>query len=362
MKKSLLLTIVVMMMTFLMKAQESGQCGDNLTWYWNINDSTLTIAGTGDMWNNPSFILGHHVHTSHTLLKHLVIEEGVTSIGTSAFEMHIYLRDVSLPNTLISIGDYAFNLCVNLHSIEIPNSVTTIGKSTFSSTKIELLTLGNSVSSIGEFAFSENHFLKHVVISNSLKTIHVGAFYNCKNLKSVDFGNSLVSIGAAAFQACSLTSVCLPETLQLIGDVAFAGNNLTSVTIGAVTPPTCGEINFDQNTYEQATLFVPIGCRSVYENANIWKEFVNIVESGELINDNLSDNISVFPNPSSDFININCKNMKSIEILSMDGKIIRKISISGDYVNVDISDLQSRIYIVMIKTEETCLIKKIVKK
>jgi hypothetical protein len=224
------------------------------------------------------------------------------------------------------------------------------------------LTLGNSVSSIGEFAFSENHFLKHVVISNSLKTIHVGAFYNCKNLKSVDFGNSLVSLGAAAFQACSLTSVCLPETLQLIGDVAFAGNNLTSVTIGAVTPPTCGEINFDQNTYEQATLFVPIGCKSVYENANIWKEFVNIVESGELINENFSDNISVFPNPSSDFININCKNMKSIEILSMDGKIIRKISISGDYVNVDISDLQSRIYIVMIKTEETCLIKKIVKK
>ena len=76
--------------------------------------------------------------------------------------------------------------------------------------------------------------------------------------------------------------------------------------------------------------------------------------------------LNVFPNiipkiPEK-VININCKNMKSIEILSMDGKIIRKISISGDYVNVDISDLQSRIYIVMIKTEETCLIKKIVKK
>ena len=53
------------MMTLSIKAQDSGMCGDNLTWHWNANDSTLTIVGTGDMWDYPHFdIPGGHISTS----------------------------------------------------------------------------------------------------------------------------------------------------------------------------------------------------------------------------------------------------------------------------------------------------------
>lgn len=356
MKKSLLTIIAVVMMTLSMKAQESGQCGDNLTWNLNANDSTLTISGTGDMWD-----IGEIHFPFWIYIKRIVIQDGVTSICNDAFNRYSELLHVSLPSTLLSIGDRAFYTAVRLSSVEIPNSVITIGEKAFSSTKIKSLTLGNSVSSIGENAFEKNYYLKHVTIPNSLKTIPFAAFFDCDSLESVDFGDSLVSVEMAAFQGCSLTSITLPETIQSI-DNAFGMNNLVSIIIKATIPPECSEMCFDPNTYEQATLFVPIGCKSLYENAKTWKKFVSIVESGEFTNDNFSDNISVFPNPSSDFININCKNMKSIEILSMDGKMIRKVSVSGDYINVNISDLQNGIYLVMIKTEETCMIKEIVKR
>lgn len=390
MKKKLLTIIIVIMMTLSIKAQDSGMCGDNLTWHWNANDSTLTIVGTGDMWDYPYFDIPHgNISTSATLLKHVIIESGVTSIGAGAFSYHIYLQDVSLPNTLISIGDKAFCTAVKLSSIEIPDSVTTIGDEAISGTDIESLTLGNSVSSIGESAFADNHCLKYVSIPNSLKTIPSAAFWRCTTLEYVDFGDSLVSIGEHAFRDCALTTVSLPETLQSIGDLAFLSTNISSVRIGssvsnigiyafcsnvtikevfcgATTPPDCMILNnsstFTSDTYEQGTLYVPLGCKSLYENADTWKKFTNIVESGVSVNEDFDDSISVFPNPSSDFININCKNMKSIEIISMEGKTIKNTSVDSDCIHVDISDLPSGIYLLMIKTEQTCLTREIVKK
>jgi len=402
MKKTLLIIIAILMMVPTARAQYSGECGDNLTWIFDDNTGTLTISGTGDMWDSPSF--------GNLKITAVIIQEGVTSIGAYAFGYKPYLSSVSIPNTVVSIGDNAFIKCDYLKSITIPNSVTTIGMLAFCRTGIESLTLGNSVSSIGIDAFA-NCPLKSIVIPNSLKTISEGVFSHCFSLESVDFGDSLVSIDQGAFSMCtalttldfpntlrsigksafwncyslqsvnfseslesigegafvlcvSLNSIKFPNSLSLIEESAFGSiSNIREVYCMAITPPNCVSDNtFDNNVYMSAPLYVPIGCKSLYENASSWKKFNNIVETGELIDENLEENFSVFPNPSSDFINISCDNMKSLEIVSMTGKSVMKTSVSTDEININISGLTSGIYIVIITTEQGCFTKEIVKR
>lgn len=404
MKKTLFTIIAIVLMALSAKAQYSGQCGDNLTWIVDESTGTLTISGTGDMWDDLSFMLG---------ITNVVIQDGVTSIGSYAFSYQGYLVSASIPNTIVSIGDFAFYLCSSLSSVTIPNSVTTIGESAFLATGIESATLGNSVVSIGDRIFCECNNLKSIVLPNSLKAIPDFAFWQCESLENVVFGDSLVSIGYGALGFCkSLTDIDLPNTLLAIGERAFVycislqsfdlsdslesideyafmacsalnsiefPNLLSSANIGnhaflgcdniqeiycmSNTPPNClGDNVFNPAVYVNATLYVPIGCESAYKNAFVWKNFSNIVETADFIGETSEEVLSVFPNPVSDFINISCKSMKSLEIISIEGRIVMNTSVSSDNINLDVSDLPSGMYIVRITTKQGCLTKEIVKK
>ena len=101
----------------------------NLTWKLDA-DGTLTISGTGAMKNydyndNPSPVY------NNSNVKKVVIEDGVTSIGNSAFNECISLTSITIPDSVTSIGTYAFSGCRSLTSITIPDSVTSIGSYAF---------------------------------------------------------------------------------------------------------------------------------------------------------------------------------------------------------------------------------------
>ena len=133
----------------------------NLTWKLDA-DGTLTISGTGAMKNydyndNPSPVY------NNSNVKKVVIEDGVTSIGNSAFNECISLTSITIPDSVTSIGTYAFSGCRSLTSITIPDSVTSIGASAFNSCSgLTSITIPDSVTSIGSYAF-----------------------YNCKNLTTI---------------------------------------------------------------------------------------------------------------------------------------------------------------------------------
>ena len=271
MKKRLLsFVLVVLMIASLLPATAlaayvvtSGTCGAEVTWTLD-SDGVLTISGSGDMHG-----YGPSGAPWHGRVKSAVIAEGVTSIGGFAFYDCTSLTSVTIPDSVTSIGANAFFDCTSLTSVTVPDSVTSIGVGAFASCtsltgiwvaesnshyssdasgvlfnkdKTTLVqcpgafaayTIPNSVTSIGDVAFSFCTSLASVTIPDSVTSIGRHAFQYCTSLTSVTIPNGVTSIGDSAFSYCaSLTSVTIPDSVTSIGWSAFAGcTSLTSVTI-----------------------------------------------------------------------------------------------------------------------------------
>ena len=247
-----------------------GKCGDNLTRTLD-GDGTLTISGTGKM---EDYYLSNNDTTAPwgencSLIKSVVISDGVTRIGYYAFSGCSSLTSVTIPHGVTSIGGWAFSGCSSLTSVTIGNGVTSINDSfsgcvslknftvsesnsaysskdgvLFNKNKTKLVaypagktntsyTIPNSVSEIKEWAFSDCSDLTNVTIPNSVSKISYGTFWGCSSLTSVTIPTSVKSIDGYAFEYCSsLTSVTIPNSVTSIGEWAFSDcSSLTSITI-----------------------------------------------------------------------------------------------------------------------------------
>ena len=110
----------------------SGKLGDDIK--WTFDGETMTISGTGDMpdmKDEPIWFDTGYFNVLSKQLRHLVIEEGVTSVGAEAFWNMYALEDVTLPGSLETIDRFAFAGCEKLRSIEIPENTKSIGFSAF---------------------------------------------------------------------------------------------------------------------------------------------------------------------------------------------------------------------------------------
>lgn len=122
--------------------ENGNKCGDNATWSFDEATGTLTISGTGAMYDFDNIHFSTDERSSPWLrtaknisdIKSIVIEEGITSIGAKAFYDLEYVSSVSLPSTLTKIGAEAFRVfstdnCASMFkTITIPASVTEIGE------------------------------------------------------------------------------------------------------------------------------------------------------------------------------------------------------------------------------------------
>ena len=267
--------------------------------------------------------IGNSAFWGCTGLTSVTIPNSVTSIGVNAFYYCYDLTSVTIPNSVTSIGAGAFDCCIGLTSITIPNSVTSIGDYAFRGCmgltsvhitdiaawcKINFSNYNANPLSNAKHLFMDGKEITDLVIPNSVTSIGVNAFVDCSGLTSVTIPNSVTSIGGGAFSGCSgLTTVTIPNGVKSIDERAFSGcSSLTSVTIGSgVTSigykafdgadiPTVVSLienpsairgkaddyfrTFSQNTFLNATLYVPYGTKDKYKATYGWKDFVFIEE------------------------------------------------------------------------------------
>ena len=119
----------------------SGKCGDNVTWTLKT-DGTLTISGTGAMTDYTTFN-GSPLYAYREDVTKLIVEEGVTSIGSYAF-YKCYCNSVELPASLTKIGTSAFQ-AARMTSFVIPDGVTRIEYGVFGQSYLESVTIGSGV-------------------------------------------------------------------------------------------------------------------------------------------------------------------------------------------------------------------------
>ena len=158
----------------------------------------------------------------------------VTRIGERAFDLsHFSLNSVTIPNSVTTIGDYAFHKCMSLFSVTIGNNVTSIGDYAFYlCANLTSITLPDCVTSIGDYAFYQCS-QANITLGNSVTNIGDYAFWACGTLTSIIIPNSVTSIGDNAFAFCGLTSITIPDNVTSIGERAFSDcYYLTSATIG----------------------------------------------------------------------------------------------------------------------------------
>ena len=183
----------------------------------------------------------------------------VTSIGRCAFSFCYSLSSVIIPNSVTSIGEYAFSDCFRLTSITIPNKLTSIGAKAFSGCSSLTSVVWNAEdhsdystsnspfydvrSQITSFAFGDNvkhipaslcygmESLTSITIPNSVTSIGNYAFGACKGLTLVTIGNGVTSIGFNAFYSCSSMSSIIVES----GNSKYDSRNNCNAIINSAT-------------------------------------------------------------------------------------------------------------------------------
>lgn len=165
----------------------------------------------------------------------------VTPKNTSAFGANIVSNVyengqgvITLDNTINSIGDYAFQGCNTLATITIPNGITSIGNYIFEyCSSLSNIDIPNSVISIGGSAFSNCKKISTIALPNSLTSIGGAAFNMCERLTSITIPDGVTSIQSGTFGNCTkLSSINIPNRVTSIGFGAFSGCRLlTNITI-----------------------------------------------------------------------------------------------------------------------------------
>ena len=167
---------------------DSGQCGENVSWTLT-KEGKLRIYGSGDMWDYSD----EHYKKRKTLrpkwwhreddiyVRDIIIEDGITGIGSSAFYDLTQLRSISLSNTIKTINDGAFAGLNYIEEIHVPENVSVINADLF------YLCI----------------YLERIYMPAEITEIKRCAFRACANLKDIYFpGPPPENVNYTAFSMC----------------------------------------------------------------------------------------------------------------------------------------------------------------
>lgn len=238
-------------------------------------------------------------------LANVNLHEGITTINQRAF-YNCKLSEITIPSTVTSIGNGAFkaNPTTSVTWLPATCSVGTGEDAPFYSTSSQITSFvfGDSVKSIPGYLCYKMNKLENIELPEKLTTIGQNAFNNCSLLKDVTIPATVTSIGTYAFAFCTsikhfefpagiktlatsvlegstkLEEVIIPASVTTINQDAFYNcSALKAIHNYAITPqsiPTRALYNVNKST---CILYVPIDYINLYQTADVWKEFYNII-------------------------------------------------------------------------------------
>ena len=221
----------------LISAESAAAVGSGWSGYvqWVLtDDGVMRVYGSGAMKN-------YTTKTEMPWYKYagqieaLVIEDGVTSVGSYAFYGMPALRSVEMADSVTSIGDYAFKNAAALETVEMPARLSNLGDSAFyACTSLRSIEIPASLYTVKPYAFKNCTALAEVIFhEGNLMKLSDGAFYGCTSLTQIEFPACLDIIDGYCFKGCSaLASITIPEgDLTQIREAVFYGSAIPSITI-----------------------------------------------------------------------------------------------------------------------------------
>lgn len=267
----------------------SGTAGYNIVWTL-YGSGLLEIHGSGAMssWHDSKWTKYSNYITN------VIIEDGITSIGSCAFAGCQNLYSIQIPDSVTSIGQQAFQGCDKLAEITLPKNLTHIGRLAFSGCGgLTKITIPKSVAKIEFGAFKGCEGLEAIWVDENndfysndssgalieketatllqlpcgysgiyhvpdgVKNIGASAFLGCDKLLGINISDTVTTIGSYAFSHCDLLAfVVISESVETINNAAFYYNldNL-EVIVFEGNAPNCTDSILDNVLY--ATIYYP---------------------------------------------------------------------------------------------------------
>ena len=362
MKNTLLRTVVIFVALCIYPSIHAYDFECDGFYYDITSDSTVSVTHDhGDFYKGDISIPNQATHNGKTYQ--------VTTIDDRAFEGKEQLTSVHISNSIDSIGDYAFCACPLLTQVSLGEGITYMGNDIFRSSGLTSITITRNVSQIGLSPFSActqlteinvdeaNPYFssldgvltdknrttivaypagkgKRYIIPDGITKIGTHSFFACYPITYIHIPNSVKTIELFAFASCTdLDTVILGNSVDSIEVAAFRINDrLKTIYSMNPIPPAAHTGAFDSfnSFFIQCTLHVPAGSLQAYKNAEVWKNFKNIVENDFTgIERPSPDKAKIFGNKNS----ISFRNIEpgtDISIYDTTGKCIKTFAVDGD--------------------------------
>lgn len=356
-------------------AEDSGECGENVT--WEFSNGQLTISGTGQM---NDYLDGDYApwYDFNSDIRLVVISEGVTTIGKLAFYECTNLKEVIIAESVTHIGDFAFLECENLKSVELGHSIIRIGKAAFKMCtslssfdfydgiqaidseaffgckSLISIILPPSIIKLGEAVFTYCDQLRSASINASIAVLPEWTFYGCEKLQIVSFSNSIESVGNLSFYDCNeLDKVYTSSeddtakllTNQIKQDISHfesvqstdkkANDESVSSTVVDNNKTVIEEIEEDnfsfQGTMNKDGDSYQVVIDSTISNETMWDTIVEKSDTYIQLNDKKDDNSSIK-------VNLTVKNN-----LSVDKNVLKKYAGKNVVLHIELNGLNAEI-------------------